>query len=466
MQPFKLTLVLALVLGLAACGGGGGGGSAPASVNSPSTQLPESNIFIEQKSFEKGEVKDVDVGYGKVTGYNNNYSFSGAWMEPTDDELSEIVVDGIKHKIAKSIKSLGGLKGYVLAEAFNSAYNVIVKDPQRNIFYFGDETALENIPKTGKFVYKGVATRYDNVSGDIGNLGESTLIANFATKKISGELDMNYPRRNISLEETDIVNNGFNGVAVAEGNFPFVISRTGKYEGKFYGPNADEVAGKAMFTGKDYLDRDDGLKDLNTSFNASKVKEEARTTKDTSAQTLKLFTETPDGKEISLDLLPEGKVNMKTTDGTLLGVTNNNSFYGVWRSDDYSKKIVAYQGIEATNIPTSGTVTYKGDATWVSGYDSALEKGGVTTLNVDFGNKTVAGDISFSTWNGDEFRRDITLHKGSLSGAHFAGQASVLGNSGGTYRGALFGNGATEAAGLVQFSNNSDLNVSFGGKKQ
>lgn len=468
MKTLKRTSLFFLSSFLMACGSSGGG-SAPAfnptPVNTTSIQLPEANTFIEQKTFKKGEVKNVDVGYGKVTGYNNKYSFSGAWMESTDDELSEIVVDGIKHKIAKSIENLGGLKGYILAEAFNSAYNVIVKDPQRDIFYFGDETALENIPKTGKFIYKGVATRYDNVSGDIGNLGTSTLTANFATKKISGELDMRYPRRNISLKETDIVGNGFNGTAIAEGNFPALISRTGKYEGKFYGPNADEVAGKAMFTGKDFLDRKDGLKDLNTSFNASKVKEEITTTKGTSAQILKLFTETPDGKEISLDLLSKGKVNIKTTDGALLGVTNNHSFYGVWRSNNYSKKIVGYQGIEATNIPTSGTATYKGDATWVSGYDSGLEKGGVTTLNVDFDNKTVNGAIKFSVWNGDEFRRDITLHKGTLSGAEFAGTASVLGNSGGQYSGALFGDGAKEAAGLVKFENNSSLDVAFGGTR-
>ena len=76
------------------------------------------------------------------------------------------------------------------------------------------------------------------------------------------------------------------------------------------------------------------------------------------------------------------------------------------------------------------------------------------------------GGITFSVWNGDELRRDITLHKASLNGAEFQGKASVMMNSGGVYKGALFGKGAKEVAGFVEFPNNSDLDVSFGGVKQ
>lgn len=176
--------------------------------------------------------------------------------------------------------------------------------------------------------------------------------------------------------------------------------------------------------------------------------------------------ETPDGDKINLILGPEGAVTAKTTEGRLLGQNNPNSFYGVWRNDDETLRELRYQGTLATNIPTSGKATYKGDAVWISGYDKGFEKGGTTTLNVDFGQKTVDGSIKFSIFNGDELRRDITLHKGTLSGAEFNGKASVLGNSGGVYQGALFGDKATEAAGLVQFENNSTLDVSFGGTKQ
>ncbi|MBN6078522.1 transferrin-binding protein-like solute binding protein [Aggregatibacter actinomycetemcomitans] len=37
-----------------------------------------------------------------------------------------------------------------------------------------------------------------------------------------------------------------------------------KYEDKFFGPNAEEVAGKAIF--------DESVKDLNASFDAKKTK--------------------------------------------------------------------------------------------------------------------------------------------------------------------------------------------------
>lgn len=175
---------------------------------------------------------------------------------------------------------------------------------------------------------------------------------------------------------------------------------------------------------------------------------------------------TPDGDKINLELSPKGTVAGRTTNGILLGQNNAHSFYGVWRDNAETMRELRYQGTEATNIPTSGKAVYKGDAVWIRGYDKSFKKGGMTTLNVDFGNKVVNGDIKFSILNGDEFRRDITLHKSNLVGAKFAGQASVLGNSGGKYQGALFGKGATEAAGLVQFENNSSLDVSFGGKKQ
>lgn len=175
---------------------------------------------------------------------------------------------------------------------------------------------------------------------------------------------------------------------------------------------------------------------------------------------------TPDGDKVNLELSPEGAVVGKTSEGILLGQNNSSSFYGVWRDEAATTRELRYQGTKATDIPKSGVAVYKGDAVWLSGLDAGFQKGGTTTLNVDFGQKTVDGSIKFSVLNGDEFRRDITLHKGALNGAEFSGQASVLGNSSGIYEGALYGKEASEAAGLVQFGSNSSLDVSFGGKKQ
>lgn len=177
-------------------------------------------------------------------------------------------------------------------------------------------------------------------------------------------------------------------------------------------------------------------------------------------------TQIHDGEKINLTLSPQGTIGADTPKGVLIGQNNSSSFYGVWRNDEQTLRELRYQGTEATNIPKSGIAVYKGDAVWISGYDKSFQQGGTTTLNVDFGSKTVEGSIKFSVLNGDEFRRDITLHKGSLNEANFSGKASVLGNNSGVYNGALFGEGAKEAAGIVQFSENSSLDVSFGGKKQ
>lgn len=162
---------------------------------------------------------------------------------------------------------LGGLHGAILSQTVNSLFNAAEKRTN-NVFYFGSETAEDKIASLkGKATYVGYATRYDNISKDLGNVGKATLTADFDTKKIQGELAMNGLRRNISLKETDIKGNGFTGRAVAGENSLFT-TREGTYEGKFYGPNAEEVAGKAEFKGKDaVIGR---LSDLDTSFSGKK----------------------------------------------------------------------------------------------------------------------------------------------------------------------------------------------------
>lgn len=311
MKIAKLTSLILSVAVLSACGGGGGGGggnsnhsSSPitkqenankqesqsksetnnasqaeiskdkesTNIISPSKESQVNPKFIELRQLPLGEVKNEDIGFGIVTGYNNKYSFNGAWKEKREkDQLTELVLNGIKVKIAKSLKDVGGLAGYALSEAFTSAWNVINDDgSQRDVFYFGSETppsVMEN--QKGKAVYKGNATRYDNIKGELANVGSSTLHVDFDMKKINGQLDMNGLRRNISLKETDIEGNGFKGIAVA-GEGSILINREGIYEGKFFGPNAEEVSGVARFKGNANIGK---LEDLNTSFSAEKQKE-------------------------------------------------------------------------------------------------------------------------------------------------------------------------------------------------
>lgn len=324
-NTFKLS-ALTLTFALAACGGSGGGGSAPAPVNTentgkastpqetkkpatttnnstpttnntntekpatdnsvcnknagyclvdptandtattkPNSQTTlDSGVLVELDTIPYGEVKNLDVGYGQITGYNRKYSFNGVWGDVKDaSQLEVITKDGVVSRML-----LGGISGALLNGQLSSAWNWASnqsKDYNREIFYFGDETPTANIPTSGVVTYKGNATRYDNLSSGaaaLQNVGTSTLTADFNNKKISGELAMNGLRRNISLKETDIKGNSFTGKAVAGENSLFT-TRQGEYEGKFFGPNADEVAGKATFA--------EEVKDLNTSFSAEKV---------------------------------------------------------------------------------------------------------------------------------------------------------------------------------------------------
>lgn len=232
----------------------------------PNVELDNGKV-IEKTAFEKGEITQKLDGYGTISGYNRKYSFNGAWVKR--QEVSDLEVEGKNFILSKTVGTLGGLKGVVLTNALKSTINWVssqVNDPEREIFYFGDETIVENIPKNGTMVYQGNATRYDNLTQEVKNIGTSKLTADFSNKKISGYLDIEGLRRNISLKEADIKGNGFAGKAVA-GEGSILINREGRYEGKFFGPNAEEVAGKAMFD-----DKDKNLKDLNTSFSAEQAK--------------------------------------------------------------------------------------------------------------------------------------------------------------------------------------------------
>ena len=233
------------------------------------TKLNNTGVSLNKNDFIKGEINKEPVldqngkEIAQLSGYNRAYSFNGALMKSKDSGLGKIIVGNTVLKLADKVGAIGGLKGFGLSKAIVSLYNA-TQNPERDIFYFGDETPESSIPKSGIVTYKGNASRYDNVTAQVKNIGETELIADFENKKIKGELKIDgLFRRNISLKEADIQGNGFKGEAVAGENH-ILMTRKGEYEGKFYGPRAEEVAGKAIFS--------EELKDLNTSFSAEQVK--------------------------------------------------------------------------------------------------------------------------------------------------------------------------------------------------
>lgn len=239
-----------------------------ATVSKPDIKLKDTGVSLNKNDFIKGEINKEPVldqngkEIAQLSGYNRAYSFNGALMKSKDSGLGKIIVGNTVLKLADKVGAIGGLTGFGLSKAIVSLYNA-TQNPERDIFYFGDETPESSIPKSGIVTYKGNASRYDNVTAQVKNIGTTELIADFENKKIKGELKIDGLRRNISLKEADIQGNGFKGEAVAGENH-ILMTRKGEYEGKFYGPRTEEVAGKAIFS--------EELKDLNTSFSAEQVK--------------------------------------------------------------------------------------------------------------------------------------------------------------------------------------------------
>lgn len=249
-----------------------------ATVSKPDIKLKDTGVSLNKNDFIKGEINKEPVldqngkEIAQLSGYNRAYSFNGALMKSKDSGLGKIIVGNTVLKLADKVGAIGGLKGFVLSKMIVPFFNA-TKNPERDIFYFGSETPESSIPKSGIVTYKGNASRYDSVTAKVKNIGKAELIADFENKKIKGELTIDsFLRRNISLKEADIQGNGFKGEAVAGENH-ILMTRKGEYEGKFYGPRAEEVAGKATFS-EEVADKPKflQLKNLNTSFSAEQVK--------------------------------------------------------------------------------------------------------------------------------------------------------------------------------------------------
>ena len=214
-------------------------------------------------------VRSGNTKVGTLSGYNRTYSFNGAFKKEEGKDVQTLLVDNMAIQlIGKVSQSFAGLSSAIASSWLSAAWNA-TKDPTRDIFYMGSETPVENIPQHGVVTYQGNASRYDNINNQVKNIGAAKLVANFDDKTIYGELDMAYLRRDIVLHKAPIVGNSFQGEAVAEGNLPFFIDRKGQYEGKFFGPHAEEVAGKATFSGETLIGQ---VESLNTSFSAEQTK--------------------------------------------------------------------------------------------------------------------------------------------------------------------------------------------------
>lgn len=102
----------------------------------------------------------------------------------------------------------------------------------------GDETAYRNLPKQGSYQYSGIAFNGDD------NSGRLKYTVDFDKKQGNGKISGMAPHNNVDLLDAGITNN--NGKAIISGKTSLDGVENGRYDLKLFGPQAEEIAGKAQ----------------------------------------------------------------------------------------------------------------------------------------------------------------------------------------------------------------------------
>lgn len=170
---------------------------------------------------------------------------------------------------------------------------------------------------------------------------------------------------------------------------------------------------------------------------------------------------TPDDSKIDYRTHAKGLITVETPNGIVRGYNQYASFYGLWQDNSRQAHRVIYRGKEeARNVPSSGKFTYLGNAVRFNELNGKAMTSGKSRIDIDFGAKTVEGEIKMPG-----LYRDIRLLTGHLNGTQYSGDATVFGNDSGRYYGGVFGENAQETAGVVEFSEDRNLSTAFGGTR-
>lgn len=170
------------------------------------------------------------------------------------------------------------------------------------------------------------------------------------------------------------------------------------------------------------------------------------------AATNNVATVTIDGKSASFDLqgISTQKVTITSNNITRIGSGSAflaNSRFGYIKEGNGTPALFS-QGVVTTNMPTTGTATYKGFATHVANGAISMPDANFT---VDYGNKTVAGTIKAAGG-------DVAL-AGTISGSQFSGSKNGVSTNG-----YFYGNNAAELGGTYKNTAGS-VSGAYGAKK-
>jgi hypothetical protein len=126
--------------------------------------------------------------------------------------------------------------------------------------YGGMETPVANIPTSGSFTYSGqtLGVGVDSTGNVAAIAGDIGLTADFATRSVSGIINnmvlsngasTTHPGTTAQLSG-GIAANGFSGNMSVKDAGAATIG-AGTFDGRFFGPSAEEVAGKWAYDGND-----------------------------------------------------------------------------------------------------------------------------------------------------------------------------------------------------------------------
>lgn len=536
MNTFKKTpLALLLPVLLVGCGGGGGADlldvpdskvvgtdvTTPKKPNYKKVTAPEAEDFSELGFSAKAPMKNLDDS--NVTGslYSVNPDEQHTYR---DDDYDHVMVGNQKFTVdtGDSESSVNWAQfpnnaGYTsdgmrISYSPNSPYKPLLKlteyDHTRvgllqadagdgitsTVFYRGKDKTTDT-PVSGTATYSGhwefahqiSGGDTSNVYGGVGSEGyanNATFTADFATKKLTGNLDTQVTELSEIhyTVDADIKGNSFTGTGTGSYDFDKGSSSVGNGEstdstavvsGSFYGAGAAELAGRLVedsnaFVGV-FAAKQSGQTDLSTDgdlLQAGIMK--FAQVGETNSYTLDDYEKTNFSGDINklqldgevIDLSESADENLQTMRfGKLEQPENGNAYYYV---QGYLTK--------ASDVPTTGTAEYAGH--W-SGYGEgdAVFSGDKmdARFSADWASKTLDGklynanqslegdpaiafsaDISGNAFSGTTSTLKLDTNTGSLDSTPITGEANVSGH--------FYGDKANELGGQI-----SKEDGSFGG---
>lgn len=239
---------LVVTLALAACGGGGSvnvgsTGSVPATELSKAMRfqvqtqgdLQNYVLNIDGKSYKAGDyisLSDVKQGFTEY-----DYTSSGV-LEPQGQNRQD--------KYTGTVQVYKQAYSFIYGDLWKTA-SFNGKEPEPvNRFSMGGlggvVTESKNLPQTGNFTYKGVAMS----SGQPESRGTLSYNVNFDTKVGNGRIEGIKATGSILLHEAQIMSDKADIGGKAQSD----TLGSANYKATFYGPKAEEIAGKVTLGGQ------------------------------------------------------------------------------------------------------------------------------------------------------------------------------------------------------------------------